>query len=181
MPPKKRRRRRGVNSAMEDSARETREWEYAGFWIRLGASIADSVLIFLITAPLLWAVYGPEYFAAGEDAPLFFGPAEILIEWVIPAVAVIAFWNYKNATPGKMLIGTKIVDAKTGKPPTPAQCAGRYAAYFLSAIPLGLGFVWVAFDERKQGWHDKLANTVVVKLFDPDATIEFHSSEEKKQ
>ena len=178
MPPKKRRRRRGVDSAMEDSARETREWEYAGFWIRLGASIADSVLILLITAPLLWEVYGS---AAGEDASLYFAMFLLSGDWAIPGAVVIAFWICKNATPGKMLIGAKIVDAKTGKPPTPAQYIGRYLAYFLSAIPFGMGFVCAAFDERKQGWHDKLADTVVVKFFAPDATIEFHSSEEKKQ
>jgi uncharacterized RDD family membrane protein YckC len=40
---------------------------------------------------------------------------------------------------------------------------GRYFAYFLSTIPLGLGLIWVAFDKRKQGWHDKLAGTVVIK------------------
>lgn len=40
---------------------------------------------------------------------------------------------------------------------------GRYLAYYVSLIPFGLGFIWVAFDGRKQGWHDKLAGTVVVR------------------
>jgi len=40
---------------------------------------------------------------------------------------------------------------------------GRYFAYFISTIPLCLGFLWITFDRKKQGWHDKLAGTVVVR------------------
>ncbi len=40
---------------------------------------------------------------------------------------------------------------------------GRYLGYFASTIPLCLGFLWIAFDKRKQGWHDKLAGTVVIR------------------
>jgi uncharacterized RDD family membrane protein YckC len=39
----------------------------------------------------------------------------------------------------------------------------RYAGYFVALLPVGLGILWVAFDARKQGWHDKLAKTVVVR------------------
>jgi uncharacterized RDD family membrane protein YckC len=46
---------------------------------------------------------------------------------------------------------------------------GRYFAYFVSTIPFCLGFLWVAFDKRKQGWHDKLAHTVVVRAAREDA------------
>jgi len=62
-----------------------------------------------------------------------------------------------------MAISAKIVDAKTGEQPSTAQFIGRYFAYFISVLPLCLGMVWVAFDMRKQGWHDKLAGTVVVR------------------
>jgi uncharacterized RDD family membrane protein YckC len=40
---------------------------------------------------------------------------------------------------------------------------GRYFAYYLSTILLGLGFLWIIWDPKKQGWHDKLAGTVVVR------------------
>lgn len=50
-----------------------------------------------------------------------------------------------------------------GQPASPAQLVGRYLAYYMSMRPLGLGLIWVVFDKRKQGWHDKLAGTVVVK------------------
>jgi uncharacterized RDD family membrane protein YckC len=70
---------------------------------------------------------------------------------------------YRQATPGKMAIGAKIVDAKTLGKPSTGQLIGRYFAYYLSSIVLLLGFIWVGFDARKQGWHDKLAGTLVVR------------------
>jgi uncharacterized RDD family membrane protein YckC len=62
-----------------------------------------------------------------------------------------------------MAVGARIVDARTGGRPSTGQLIGRYFAYYVSILPLMLGFIWVAFDARKQGWHDKLANTVVVR------------------
>ncbi|STR45008.1 RDD family protein [Iodobacter fluviatilis] len=141
---------------------QNQEFEYAGFWVRTGATIIDTILTFLITAPLLISIYGWGYFN-GEKADFIVGPADFLITWVLPAIAVIVFWKLKQATPGKMAISATIVDATTGKPASTAQLISRYFAYFLAMAPLFLGIVWVAFDRRKQGWHDKLAGTVVIK------------------
>ncbi|OQW69397.1 MAG: RDD family protein [Proteobacteria bacterium ST_bin11] len=136
------------------------ELELVGFWPRVGASIIDSILMAMIILPLLMAFYGEEYWL-GES--FIQGPADLLVSYIFPAAAVIAFWVAKQATPGKMAISAKIVDAKTGNPPSTAQFIGRYFAYYLSTFPLGLGLLWVAFDSRKQGWHDKLAGTLVVR------------------
>ena len=76
---------------------------------------------------------------------------------------MIVFWIVKSATPGKILLEITIVDAETGGKPSNAQLIGRYFAYYVSALPIMLGFIWVGFDKRKQGWHDKLAGTLVVK------------------
>jgi uncharacterized RDD family membrane protein YckC len=138
------------------------EVKYAGFWIRTGAAIIDTILIMLVTFPLLVAIYGWAYFDAGKTG-IVAGPADFVISWVLPAVAVIAFWIIKQATPGKMAVSTKIVDAESGKAASTGQLIGRYFAYFAATIPLGLGILWVAFDKKKQGWHDKLAGTVVVR------------------
>ena len=88
---------------------------------------------------------------------------DLLLNWIFPALAVIVFWIYRQATPGKMVIGARIVDARTGQPPSTGQLIGRYFGYYVSMIPLCLGLLWVAFDARKQGWHDKLAGTVVIR------------------
>lgn len=145
---------------------QQQELQYAGFWVRVGATLVDALLIWIVSIPVLIGIYGWEYF---EATVLILGPADFVISWVFPAVAVITFWIIKQATPGKMAIGARILDAKSGQKPTPAQCIGRYFAYFVSLIPLGLGILWVAFDPRKQGWHDKLAGTVVVRNTSPES------------
>jgi uncharacterized RDD family membrane protein YckC len=136
------------------------ELEYVGFWPRLGASLIDTVLGAMILYPILYALYGREYFASDN---LVAGGGDFIMTHVFPAIAIIVFWVYKSATPGKMAIRAKIVDAKTGRPPSKGQLIGRYFAYYISTIPLCLGFLWIAWDPRKQGWHDKLAGTVVVR------------------
>ena len=136
------------------------EQEYAGFWIRVGASLIDTILLMIIIFPVVTAIYGKSYWS-GES--LIQGFWDGMFSYILPAVAVIVFWVYKSATPGKMMTRLTIVDAKTGGKPSTGQFIGRYLAYYLSAIPLCLGFIWVAFDKRKQGWHDKLAGTVVIR------------------
>jgi uncharacterized RDD family membrane protein YckC len=136
------------------------ELEYVGFWPRVGASLIDTLLVVAITAPLVTSIYGREYWMSEK---LLHGPADFLITWVLPAVAVILFWMYRQATPGKMAISARVVDAATGGQPGTRQLVIRYLGYYVSTIPLLLGLIWVAFDPRKQGWHDKLAGTVVVR------------------
>jgi uncharacterized RDD family membrane protein YckC len=137
-----------------------KEQEYAGFWIRTWAALIDSILVLIIIFPLLTAIYGTAYW----DSELFIqGFWDILFNYLLPAFAIIVFWIYKSATPGKMLTKLTIVDAKTGGKPTRGQFIGRYFAYYISMFPLFLGIIWVGFDKKKQGWHDKLAGTVVIK------------------
>lgn len=140
---------------------QTNAMQYVGFWRRVGASLIDTVWMLLITLPLGYLVYGRDYFDS-EKTGLVAGPADVLISWILPAVLVITFWMAKQATPGKMLVSAKIVDAKSGGAPTVTQLIVRYLGYFVSILPLGLGIIWVAIDDRKQGWHDKLARTLVV-------------------
>jgi len=136
------------------------EQEYAGFWIRTGAALIDTILILIITLPILTAIYGTDYWA-GES--IFLGFWDALLNYILPAIAVIVFWVYKSATPGKMATKLTIVDAKTGGKPSTGQFIGRYLGYYISMIPLFLGIIWVGIDKRKQGWHDKLAGTVVIR------------------
>ena len=135
-------------------------FEYVGFWSRFGASIIDSIIIIAITFPTLYLIYGGNYFDSEE---LVLGFPDFLISYVFPLVATILFWIYKCATPGKLALSVKIVDAKTGNNPTVSQSIIRYIGYYVSLIPLGLGFLWVVWDSKKQGWHDKMAGTVVIR------------------
>ncbi|GGC68024.1 RDD family protein [Undibacterium terreum] len=137
------------------------ELEYVGFGPRLWASIIDTVLLTILLIAILLVWYGADSLASGLELT---GWTNIFFSYVLPALIILAFWLLKGATPGKMAIGAKIVDANTGLPPTTKQHIIRYIAYYISLIPLCLGFFWVLFDKRKQGWHDKLAGTVVVRL-----------------
>jgi uncharacterized RDD family membrane protein YckC len=145
--------------------------EYVGFWARVGASIIDSLLVGIITAPFLLHPYAQENIdylfeenhIAFQQTIIVGGFNNILISYVLPAIAIIIFWIYKQASPGKMAISAKIIDATSGKPPSVGQCILRYIGYFVSALPFCMGFLWIAFSPKKQGWHDIMANTVVIR------------------
>ena len=131
--------------------------EYVGFWARVGASLIDSILMAIILVPV------GRIFLGDVDIWDWGNPANIIVNGILPAIAVVIFWIYRQATPGKMAIGAKIVDEKTLGKPSTGQLVGRYLAYYVSTIPLLLGLIWVGFDARKQGWHDKLAGTLVIR------------------
>ena len=134
---------------------------YAGFWVRLSAALLDALLMFFVSWPLLLAIYGVRYSESNGLAPL--GVWDFFITWVLPPAAIILFWLVTQSTPGKMVWSARIVDADTGDAPQPRQVLIRCAAYLISALPFFVGFLWVAVDRKKQGWHDKLANTLVVR------------------
>ncbi len=86
-----------------------------------------------------------------------------LISWVAGVAFVLVFWQILSATPGKLLFSARIVDARTGGKPTFGRFIIRYLGYVVSTLFLGLGFLWVAWDPQKRGWHDMLAGTLVVR------------------
>ena len=123
--------------------------EYAGFWIRLGAGVIDllvlvcaaGIIAYFFPAPIIWLTSG-----IGISVAYLFG-----------------FWVWRGQTPGKMAVGVKII--RTDSSPIKWQCAlRRFLGYIVSLVTLFVGFIWVAFDDRKQGMHDKIADTYVVKL-----------------
>ena len=138
------------------------ELEYVGFWARLGAVLIDTLLLLVIVIPVLHGIYGWAYWDPARTGWVA-GPADLLVSWVFPAIATVLFWLFRAATPGKMAIGARVVDARTGQPPSFNQSVLRYLGYFVSTIPFALGLIWVGIDARKQGWHDKIAGTVVVR------------------
>ncbi len=71
-------------------------------------------------------------------------------------------WIRFAATPGKLLLGLRVVNAQTFEKMTLKQATKRFFSITLSIIPLFLGFIWANFNKRCQSWHDKIADTVVV-------------------
>jgi len=154
--------------------------KYVGFWMRVVAGVVDILILGLIVILLLYWVYGSSYFTSLLDAyvaallggsnagtasrPMFVGPADVLINVVLPILLFVIFWRFGGATPGKMLISAKIVDAKTLRDPAAWQLLVRFLVLAVSVISLGIVLIWIAFDRRKQGLHDKLARTVVIYM-----------------
>lgn len=134
--------------------------EYAGFWARFFATILDSILIMAVLIPLLLLMLGPQILTDPDAANT---PLGNLLQYGLPLIATVLFWKYRSATPGKMLMGLIVVDGRTGGVPPTGRLVLRYLAYIVSTLPLGLGFLWVAFDKQKRGFHDMIASTLVVR------------------
>lgn len=137
------------------------EFEYAGFWIRFAACIVDNLIIMIIFAPYWFYNYQQMAAMPVDQMPLY-SAGDAILHLVIGA-AVVWFWVKKGATPGKMLFGLQVRDAKTGQFISVPRALLRYFSYLISYLILCLGFIWAGFDKKKQGWHDKIAKTVVVK------------------
>ena len=137
------------------------EFEYAGFWIRFAACIVDNLIIMIISAPYWFYNYQQMVAMPVDQMPLY-SAGDAILHLVIGA-AVVWFWVKKGATPGKMLFGLQVRDAKTGQFISVPRALLRYFSYLISSVILCLGLIWVGFDKKKQGWHDKIAKTVVVK------------------
>ncbi len=145
---------------------DTVEQHYAGFWRRLTAALLDLLLLASLLSPLLYLVYGPEYFAWRLGGPGWlgsFGVADALLTKALPLALLVALWSAMGATPGKLLMGCRVVSATDGSPITPRRALVRALCYLVSGLPLYLGFFWIGWDRRKQGFHDKIAGTVVVR------------------
>tara|TARA_Y100000815_G_scaffold112066_1_gene100714 strand:+ start:265 stop:717 length:453 start_codon:yes stop_codon:yes gene_type:complete len=132
---------------------------YAGFWLRFGATLIDSVIFAVVLMVPLALIYGENYWI---DETMVHGVWDVLLSYVVPFIATLWFWRRFLGTPGKMVLRLRVVDARTGEPLPVGQCVLRYIGYFVSALPLCLGFIWVVFDARKQAWHDKIAGSVVI-------------------
>ena len=133
--------------------------QYVGFWNRTAAALIDSALLLVVTLPIQQVLSGGEFSVTSAHPTSIW---DVLVGYVLPAVAILVFWKYRSATPGKMFMNAEIVDAATGGKPGNRQLVLRYVGYYVSTVPLFLGLVWVGLDDRKQAWHDKLAGTVVV-------------------
>jgi uncharacterized RDD family membrane protein YckC len=136
-------------------SQQPRGAELAGLGTRLLAQVID--LFWLLPLSVVLGVVG----ALVNGGELSIG-GEVMAN-LIGALAVLLFWVEKGATPGKSVLGLRIVDAETGGAPTLGRFALRYIGYLVSALPFGLGYLWALWDPRRQGWHDKMAGTVVIR------------------
>jgi len=137
---------------------------YAGFWLRVCATAIDTVLILFLMSIPISMIYGADnYLKYLNSQSSFLGVWHFIMEVIIPLILVIWLWLRFSATPGKMLLRLQVVDFKTSKGLSFRQAIIRYFGYVPSILCLLIGIIWVAFDKHKQGWHDKLASTAVIR------------------
>ena len=123
--------------------------EYAGFWIRFGAGTIDILILGSITG-LLVCIPAASF-------------VWVSVAWVISVAYYVGFLAWRGQTQGKMIVGIKVI--RTDKAPlTLWDSALRYCGYLASVLSFFVGFILIAFDKKKQGFHDKMADTYVVKL-----------------
>jgi uncharacterized RDD family membrane protein YckC len=145
---------------------------YAGFVTRAIAFLLDVVVmsvalivVIALTQSLVgfFTLYGLLGQRVTESGPFraAIGAGIAVVGLAIAVGYPVGFWALLGQTPGKSLMGVRI-SRVTGQPLTIRRAMLRYLGYWLSALPLGLGFLWVLVDDRRQGWHDKLAGTCVV-------------------
>jgi len=127
---------------------------YAGFWIRLLAYIIDAVILGAITFPLV-QVLNSMGIADNSSSVL-----SIAISWMYFAVFESSEWM---ASPGKKALGL-IVTNEQGMRISVGRATRRYFAKILSVLLFGIGIIMIAFTARKQGMHDKIFNTLVLKV-----------------
>lgn len=152
---------------------------YAGFWIRLLAYIIDGVvlwvplgIIFAIAiSPTLPAINCTVINTSGFQSATCSGLGPLvgglgifwLIGLLIPAVYDVVLWSWLGQTLGQKALGLHVVDANTGTRISVGRAIGRYIGVLVSSWVLFIGLIWAAFDAQKQGWHDKMASTFVVR------------------
>lgn len=137
------------------------QYQYAGFWPRLLANMIDSFLYVAVMLPFGLLFDTPIY----AETSSTYSRLDALLQLISAGIYIVC-WMRFAATPGKILMGLKVLDAATGQKIRFSQALTRYVGYFISALALGLGYLWIIFDPKKQGWHDKMAKTVVVKEID---------------
>ena len=134
---------------------------YAGFWVRVVAWIIDAIILAVIGAALSPLFGGTTVVQTATGIEVNSGATGIQL--LINLVYFVGFWMWRAQTPGMIPFNMRVVRADNGANVDISRAILRYVGLIISFVVLLLGVIWVAFDGRKQGWHDKLAGTLVVR------------------
>ncbi|KPD21764.1 MULTISPECIES: RDD family protein [Idiomarina] len=145
------------------------EFNHGGFWLRLAAAIIDTIITQLgltIIGVIIGIFVGIFMGAAGSPM----GDIEMIAGGIGYAIGIIGQWLYFTifeisgwmATPGKKILGLQVTDLN-GQQIGFGRANGRYWGKIVSALILMIGFIMIAFTDKKQGLHDIMAGTLVIK------------------
>lgn len=120
----------------------------SGFWRRFGAYLIDVILIGIVA--------------------LIFNAAPEAVAYALSIILYLAYFTFfegsSGQTPGKRVMGIRVVDFETGGSIGYARAFSRSIGRYVSGLVVGLGYLWMLWDREKQTWHDKFAGSVVVPL-----------------
>jgi uncharacterized RDD family membrane protein YckC len=168
---------------------------YAGFATRLLAFICDVFIVSTIILFVSWFTNTTVEMLLGQvlmnsmvDAiPILQALTQVATNPITHSLVSVAFiisyflffWTLIGQTPGKYLLGVRIVTPE-GNRLKLGRAVLRYLGYYLSALPFGLGFLWILFDDERRAWHDRLAGTCVIYVWDarPDEKFLNHITDE---
>ena len=132
---------------------------YAGFTKRFFAFVIDRILIWFVFYVLLGYVRGVDFYSIDS----LFSTQTIFADILVMIYFVVCETSSWQGTLGKHLLNMRVVTEQYNTL-TGSQAMWRFTWKYLSAFVLMLGFIWVIFDPKKQGWHDKLAHTYVIDI-----------------
>ena len=148
----------------------------AGFFSRMMAFLLDIILLAILGLMSGLVIFLVLHFfrykqildfvksLLGVDDPIgqYIGLISPIL-FLVVLIYFVFFWTLVGYTPGKALLGLQIV-RQDGQPLSVGRALLRFLGYWVSAIPLFLGFIWVLFDRQHEGWHDKIADTHVIYI-----------------
>lgn len=164
-----------VQRVTSQPARTMRD-QPAGFVSRLIAFVVDLLLISVasivagVSVTLILNFFNLQFLTAppaGTETDLLrlvriiLLVAGVILSFLLVNGYLILFWLLAGQTPGKAFMGLRVVSLD-GRPLNVGQAARRLVGYWLAALPLFAGFLWVLVDDERRGWHDKLARTRVI-------------------
>lgn len=131
----------------------------AGFWSRVGASVVDVVFLWVV---ILLMAFSLGVIGVGISS------LGLLLVWAAPIVYYVWGWSSWSGgqTFGKRALNQRLIGAN-GQPLSKLRAFGRLLGACISGLPLGLGYLWAAWDPEKQTWHDKMVGSYVVKAAAP--------------
>jgi len=125
----------------------------AGFWIRFVAIFIDGIIVGIVNSALAAILSLNTNGRSG-------------LQLILGLLYYVYFWSSNSPWPGQT-IGSKLLNIRVirtdGSDLTISQALIRYVGFVISVICLLIGLIWAAFDPNKQGWHDKIADTYVIK------------------
>jgi uncharacterized RDD family membrane protein YckC len=137
---------------------------FGGFWIRFVAHVIDGLITGAVTYGLLFAVK-PISCVSQDGNTCLPGTTTLGAGFfpiiAIPAVYLVVTWAV-GGTLGQRILGLRVVRADTGTNLGVGRALLRGVGYILASAILDIGLIWAAFDSRKQGWHDKIAGSLVI-------------------